>query len=214
VLDAMQTYFSGQRRRIVEYVEGTRKRKDVLDSAFNHELEINIAKGTILPIIKDILKRAGVDAKELAGSSFPFILSQRIEAFLDLRANVFAHQITETTFEKLKSEFAASLEGQESRQQLIARIRSTYEGYDESRARTIARTEVHAATQTGVMEGYRQASLKTKIWVAVGDAATRDTHRAVDGEEVPIDMLFSNGLRYPGDPDGAPEEVINCRCSI
>jgi hypothetical protein len=25
---------------------------------------------------------------------------------------------------------------------------------------------------------------------------------------------FKPGLRYPNDPNGAPEEVINCRCVI
>ncbi len=32
----------------------------------------------------------------------------------------------------------------------------------------------------------------------------------------PIGMaqVFTNGLKYPGDPDGGPEEVINCRCTL
>jgi hypothetical protein len=25
---------------------------------------------------------------------------------------------------------------------------------------------------------------------------------------------FVNGLRHPGDPEGPPEEVIHCRCTI
>lgn len=216
VLKAMQEYFGGQRRRLVEHVEGARtfRRKDILDEVFNREVEINIAKGTILPLIRDILKRAGHDAADLSGATHPFHLSSKIESHLDSRAAIFAAQITETTFDQLKSQFSQSIEAGETRQQLISRIRSTYEGYSNDRAAMIARTEVHNATQTGTMEGYVQAGIKTKIWVAVGDARTRDTHRAVDGEEVPMDMLFSNGLKYPGDPEGSPEETINCRCSI
>lgn len=34
----------------------------------------------------------------------------------------------------------------------------------------------------------------------------------MDGETVPIDAKFSNGLRFPRDPDGPADEVINCRC--
>ncbi|TXH50824.1 MAG: phage portal protein [Desulfurellales bacterium] len=218
VLDAMQEYFSGQRRRLIEYLEGhPRKRKDLLEDGFNHQLEIDLAKQTILPLIRDILKRAGMEAKELAGSSFPFVLSQRIESFLDQRSGVFANSINETTFEKLKSEFKASLEAGESRQDLVKRIRGVYEGYDETRARTIARTEVHGATQTGTFEGYKQAGIKTKIWVAVGDAQTRDAHLAADGQEVPFDMPFNVGgeaLMYPSDPHGSAENTVNCRCSI
>ena len=37
----------------------------------------------------------------------------------------------------------------------------------------------------------------------------------LEGETVPIDGKFSNGLRYPRDPDdGRPEELINCRCYL
>ena len=64
------------------------------------------------------------------------------------------------------------------------------------------------------MEGYKQAGLTTKIWVAVQDGETRDSHAITDGEEKPINMAFSNGLMFPGDPNGSAEEVINCRCVI
>ena len=183
VLDAMQAYFMGQCTRIVQHVEGARtfRRKDILDEVFNFEVEIRIAKGTILPLIREILQRAGTDAKELAGSTRPFTLTSRIESHLDSRANIFANQITETTFDQLKTQFSESLTAGESRQQLVSRIRSTYDGYSQSRAETIARTEVHNATQTGTMEGYVQAGLQTKIWVTVGDNRVRDLHRAVDG---------------------------------
>jgi uncharacterized protein with gpF-like domain len=56
--------------------------------------------------------------------------------------------------------------------------------------------------------------MTTKIWVAVMDEATRDSHAMVDGEEVPIDHAFSNGLLYPADSSAPAEEVINCRCVI
>lgn len=215
-LKTIEDYFRGQRTRLIEHVQGSRtfRRKDILDEAFNHELELNLAKGALLPLLRDILKRAGTDAADFAGASHPFHLSSRIESWLDSRATIFAGQVTDTTFEKLKSEFRQSLEEGESRQQLVSRIRSTYDAFTKSRSQTIARTEVHAATQTGTIEGYKQAGLDTKIWVAVADEATRESHFQADGEEVPIDQMFSNGLRYPGDPSGPAEEVINCRCSI
>ena len=53
-----------------------------------------------------------------------------------------------------------------------------------------------------------------KVWVATKDKRTRDTHAALDGESMGIDQPFSNGLQYPGDPNGPPEEVINCRCAM
>lgn len=43
----------------------------------------------------------------------------------------------------------------------------------------------------------------------------RENHREMDGEEVPFDETFSNGLKYPRDPAAfdKPEEVINCGCT-
>jgi hypothetical protein len=36
----------------------------------------------------------------------------------------------------------------------------------------------------------------------------------MDGEEVELDEKFSNGLRFPGDPNGAPSHIYNCRCRM
>lgn len=56
-----------------------------------------------------------------------------------------------------------------------------------------------------------------KKWLATTDSRTRETHAAVNGETIPNDEYFTVGdseMLYPGDPDGAPEEVYNCRCTL
>ena len=56
-----------------------------------------------------------------------------------------------------------------------------------------------------------------KIWVARCDDKTRPTHRAADGQRAPFSGSFTVGgvqLRYPGDPNGPPDEVYNCRCHM
>jgi len=58
----------------------------------------------------------------------------------------------------------------------------------------------------------------TKIWVAIGDSATRDTHLNADGQERKANKPFSVGgflLKVPGDSSlGAPlKETANCRCA-
>lgn len=52
-----------------------------------------------------------------------------------------------------------------------------------------------------------------KQWDASLDARTRDSHARVDGEIRELDEKFSNGLMFPGDPNGAAAEVVNCRCT-
>lgn len=49
------------------------------------------------------------------------------------------------------------------------------------------------------------------------DSRTRKSHWAADGQRVPLGSTFRVGraqIRYPGDPRGPAEEVMNCRCRV
>ena len=89
--------------------------------------------------------------------------------------------------------------------------------YDESagyRSMRMSRTEVVGASNYGSFEGARQSAVvKTKTWVSSRDERVRDSHIAIDGETVPLDEAYSNGLMYPGDPSGSGTEIIQCRCT-
>lgn len=81
-----------------------------------------------------------------------------------------------------------------------------------------ARTAVTGAQNAGRMDSYAAAGkmgikLK-KEWLATLDARTRHSHAMLDGEQVAQDKKFSNGCRFPGDPQGPPWEIYNCRCTI
>src|SRR5690606_6134093 len=91
----------------------------------------------------------------------------------------------------------------------------------ELRGETIARTEAMASLHASQMEAYRQA-IDTgavarqdvrRVWVSTRDNRVRDSHRAMDGESVGLDEAYSNGLMYPGDPNGPVSETANCRCT-
>lgn len=53
-----------------------------------------------------------------------------------------------------------------------------------------------------------------KAWIATNDNRTRDTHAMLDGVEIALDEVFDNGCSRPRDPNGAPAEICNCRCSL
>ena len=53
-----------------------------------------------------------------------------------------------------------------------------------------------------------------KQWLATKDERTRDSHAHLDGEIRKWNERFSNGLRYPQDPQGEAAEVYNCRCAM
>ena len=210
----MKIYFADQETRLKSHLTGikTINKKGLVDDIFNQNLELNLAKGMAIPILRRMMLEAGQDATEMLDYQFGFTMSSALEKWLDDRANLFAKEITNTTYDRLSKQFSESFDNGETRQQLIERIKETYNGFDDTRARTIARTEVHGATQKATIEGNRQAGSPIKIWVAVMDDSTRDSHAMLDGEERPIDMPFSNGLMYAGDTRGEASEVINCRC--
>lgn len=89
-----------------------------------------------------------------------------------------------------------------------------------ARVKTIARQETMTTLATGQFDMMKSAGAKTKTWHHRPQKNPRDgsngpNHVILNGETVPIDGRFSNGLRYPRDPqDPRPEELINCRCYL
>jgi hypothetical protein len=107
-----------------------------------------------------------------------------------------------------------------SNEQIIQRIWESPEAREEvrNRARKIVRTETVRAANYGVLLGAEKYEYEVqKEWLSVNDNRTRTSHRhgsGVDGEKRDPEERFSNGLRFPGDPDGPASEVINCRCRV
>ena len=81
-----------------------------------------------------------------------------------------------------------------------------------------ARTAVTGAQNAGRMDSYVAAEkmgIKVrKEWLATIDGRTRHSHAMLDGKVVDKDKKFENGCMFPGDPNGAPEETYNCRCTL
>ena len=81
-----------------------------------------------------------------------------------------------------------------------------------------ARTAVTSAQNAGRMDTFERANAQginlKKEWIATHDTRTRDSHGFLDGVKVECNESFPNGLKFPGDPNGAPAEVYNCRCTM
>ena len=81
-----------------------------------------------------------------------------------------------------------------------------------------ARTMVTGAENKGRQDSYARATadgiILAKEWISTNDSRTRHSHAALDGATVDQDKKFDNGLMFPGDPNGRPEEVWNCRCTV
>lgn len=91
-------------------------------------------------------------------------------------------------------------------------------GGNQAAAMRNARTAYTSAQNGGRQTGFNRLGERgvefEKEWISTLDKKTRDSHRHLDGERVRYDDTFTNGLEYPGDPDGEPSEVYNCRCTV
>ena len=98
-------------------------------------------------------------------------------------------------------------------QQLAAKT-----GIGYTNAIRIARTEGHRiqcqATMDACYKAQDMGANVVKQWDSTLDGRTRPSHVLIDGEVRELHEKFSNGLRFPGDPNGPAHEVINCRCSL
>jgi hypothetical protein len=96
------------------------------------------------------------------------------------------------------------------------------------RAETIGRSESIRAAQAGNHEGWKQfeeqlPEAKGKLrrfWAPTQDERTREAHMTIpelNPEGVGLDEPFESILgpiMFPGDPDAAAANTINCRCAI
>ncbi len=95
----------------------------------------------------------------------------------------------------------------------LAAVRHIFEIAMSSRAQEIARSAVTTATNFGSQEGARAGGMRVKTW-QVNSSNPRPAHAAMDGETVEIGALFSNGMRWPGDPAGGADNNAGCQCSV
>jgi uncharacterized protein with gpF-like domain len=88
----------------------------------------------------------------------------------------------------------------------------------ERTARTTATAAVGEGIAVGTAELAQQTGQRLGLrWRSERDAQTRPSHRDADGQVVAIGQRFAVGmssLRWPGDPLGPPDEVVNCRCVV
>lgn len=114
---------------------------------------------------------------------------------------------------KINAETLQGILQGESMDKIAKRLRNVQE-MNKTQAIRSARTIVTGAENKGRQDSYSRAEadgiILQKEWLATNDGRTRHSHAVLDGAIVDQDKKFDNGLMYPGDPSGRPEEVYNC----
>lgn len=128
-------------------------------------------------------------------------------------------RVLDTTREQIKEVLSTAFDEGVAMGEVAIRLREKFAEIDDGRAWTIARTETLSAVSAGQQqkrEDFQEQfpdKVLMKAWVSAQDDRVRDSHADLDGEAVESTQDFSNGLQYPRESGGAPEEVINCRCT-
>lgn len=189
-----------------------------LDDLFDPKSEDSKLTQKLKPLFLDDLAFGGAQLFgeiNLDPATFSLAPADAI-AFLDKRASAISG-INQTTWDSLRSSLQAGLANGDTMQELQDRVKLVYSAFTDARAETIAVTETNIAVQSGRHQAMLDAGVERKGWQTSHLENTRATHianEALSNEQngIPIDDTWPNGCSYPGDPDGDPGEVINCRC--
>lgn len=141
-----------------------------------------------------------------------------IGEFLDAWREQSITSITRTARDQVTSLLQDAVNEGVGIDEMKRRLREQFEGWTSTKAETIARTEVVGASNSANLAAYQISGLvDAKEWLAVPDSETRETHRALDGQQRGIREAFTsesgNSAQGPG-LFGVAAEDINCRCAV
>lgn len=145
--------------------------------------------------------------KNLATTDKSLLPYKQLDEKADIRWNM----------KKMNAEVLQGILQGEPMDKIASRL-SKVTGMNETAAIRNARTMVTGAENKGRQDSYARATadgiILAKEWISTNDSRTRHSHAVLDGAIVDQDKKFDNGLMFPGDPSGRPEEVWNCRCTV
>jgi phage portal protein BeeE len=131
-------------------------------------------------------------------------------------------RINQTTRDDIMGTLWRAIEDGLSIRDIATRIMEQHGAqYSRARATMVARTEVSGAMNCGHTEAIRRAYEDipgieaAKEWLSIHGATTRDEHAEADGQQVPVDDMFTVGgeqCMYPGDASLSAAMRINCQC--
>jgi hypothetical protein len=154
-------------------------------------------------------------AAELGLDEDQFVTSHGVaQKFLIDRENKLK-DVPQEIYDQMKASLEEGSKAGETEKQLSARVAGALGDIEDGRAQTIARTETLSAYGTASQGAITQAGFTFKSWLTADDGKVRSSHQECqDQGAIPVDESFTNGLDYPGDPEGEADEVINCRCVL
>lgn len=164
----------------------------------------------------DALHIAGQELFDELGRDDPWKMpAKETLSFIRHRANLLSG-VSDEIHQEIEETLAQGLESQAPLRDLVKSISGKFEEIYQGRGKVIADTETAAAYGYARNKAMTEAGIKRKKWLHSPLAKVpREDHINAHGKIVPADEPFPVGnppLMYPHDPNGSPEDVINCHC--
>jgi HK97 family phage portal protein len=180
--------------------------KDIWDSQFVEDANTWITSA----VIDGMIEISGMGSiNNPANQNNPEVLSiiEQRSARMAL-VNDTTKSIIDSVFEKTAGKSHADF---------ISVLEETLTASTASRIATIARTEVSGSFNSGMMIAAKDAGFTRKSWVPLSDDGSRHNHASIENSIIDIDESFvidGKSISYPGDINGVPDEIVNCRCTL
>jgi HK97 family phage portal protein len=195
----------------------TLRPQDIVAINISEEWKDYIVKH-LKPFLLSFMQQAGDKVLNDLGFGISFNLQvPGIQEKLMKSLEKSASEIIQTTRKDVYDQLLEGIQNGEGIPELANRMKTLFEETYKNRSETIARTETISATNYAGLEAAKQVGITKKQWLTSADERVRPTHAAADGQIRNIDEPFNVGndeLMFPGDKNGSPEEIINCRCTI
>lgn len=185
---------------------------DLFLSKVDQYLE-NVGKPGLLKTTHPLIFSTGEGAvRQVAaqvGLSFS-VLEESLAGYAEREAVFLSGVMGDTTGRAVADAVQKGLDLGETVNEMSERLEGL-PAFDRARARLTARTETTRAwngSQRTTLSDYQKATGHQvfKTWLSSQDDRVRPEHEELNGTQLPIDGVFSNGLTEPGEP--------NCRCTL
>ena len=201
VTGALQKFFKRQARSVIPKINTDGEIWDA--ERWDKELSEDL-----YPILQKISDKHGIEASEVLDWNYS---TEATVNYIKKVSEVRAKGINNQTWKRIQKD----LESEEPDIDHVFEVR-------ENTAETVGRSVATAVSSWAITEATRQAisnnaprtvgKIIEKEWVTGENA--RPSHLAMNGQRVPIDADFSNGMFWTGEDTGDPDENCGCNCSI
>lgn len=143
-----------------------------------------------------------------------------LQALVDQQAGVQAERLVEGSRDAVAEVMLDSLVNGSTVDETAAALLGKLELDAVWRAKMLARTDLIAISNGAALASAQVLGgdgPQFKTWLSAQDDRVRPDHVEANGQVQPIGQPFQVGdslLQYPGDPAGADDTVINCRCTL